>query len=424
MRTFRAAPLASIAAAVFTLFAVAACDSGTMTGAKQPGGNTGSTLFADQITVSTFSGILSSGTSRVSILVIPGTLNARRVRVRQGDQTQEPERIVSEVASLDTGATNTLTLSLGGIQVSFDATTKFEGWRDNRDADDSAGMGEASFVSRLQAALAAGRHPTVVALRKPPAAPQGPSDSAFFAEALRLDDAADRPTIDINVTSANLTTNTTPPPDAWLTVLGRQIALDVTGGTTRIDANNRHADGALHFEGRVTAVDTGAGTATLADSTVLKVVAGTEFERPCDREDGAPLNSLAAVAAALAAGDTVDAAGQGLTVAADTLDLIEVRFRIRDNEHFQPMVVGFEGRVTSADTMSGKVILGDGTVIDVTDSTHFVTLEGGLPTLAAVMQALADTTKRVRTEGLGKPVSTTEILALFVRFAVDPDGDH
>ena len=422
MRTLRAAPLALLAAA-FTLLAVTACDNGTMTGTRQPGGPPGPTLFADQITVGGFSTILATGTSRVSIRVIPGTLDAKRVRVRQGDQTRAPERIVSEVASLDTGATNTLTLSLGGIQVTFDATTKFEGWRSDVDDDDSAGMGEASFIGRLEAALAAGHHPTVVALRQAPSAPQGPNDSSFFAQALRLDDAADRPTIDINVTSANLTTNTTPPPDAWLTVLGRQIALDVTGGNTRIDANNHHADGALHFEGRVMAVDTGAGTATLADSTVLKVVDGTEFERPCDRDDGTPLNTLAAVAAALAAGDTVDAAGQGLKVSTDTLDLIEVRFRIRDNEHFQPMVVGFEGRVTSADTMSGKVILGDGRTIDVTDSTHFITLEGGLPNLAAVMQALSDTSKHVRTEGLGKPVSTTEILALVIRFEAD-SGEH
>jgi hypothetical protein len=261
-------------------------------------------------------------------------------------------------------------------------------------------------------------------MRRPPTTPQGPGDSTFFAQALRLDDDADRPSIEMNVTQANLALVTTPPPDAWLTLLGRQFAIDVTGGKTTINQSTDHTRGAIPFEGRVTAVDTGNGTATLADSTVLKVVAGTEFEHPEGDEDGSPLNSLTAVAAALAAGDTVDAAGQGLKVGTDTLDLIEVRFRIRDNEHFEPTVIGFEGRVSSADTMSGKVILGDGTVIDVTDSTHFVTLEGGLPNLAAVMQALTDTTMRVRTEGLGKPVSTTEILALFVRFEVDTGGDH
>lgn len=422
MRTHRAAPLALFAAAALT---VTACDNGTMTGAKQPGGNHGSpTVFADQITVSGFSTILSSGTSRVSILVIPGTLNAKRVRVRQGDQLNAPERIVSEVESLDTGSTNDVVLSLGGIKVTFDATTKFEGWHSDMDDNDSAAVGEAGFISRLQAALAAGHHPTVVALRRPPATPQDPNDSSFFAEVLRLDDAADRPTLDLNVTSANLTTNPTPPPDAWLTVLGRQIALDVTGGTTRIDANNRHADGAQHFEGRVLSVDTVGGTATLADSTVLQVVTGTEFEKPCDEDDGAPLSSLAAVSAALAAGDTVDAAGLGLKTGADTLALIEVRFRIRDSEHFQPMVVGFEGRVMSADTMSGKVVLGNGLTVDLDDSTHFVTFDGGLPSLAAVEQAVADTALRVRTEGLGKPVAANEVLALYIRFEADSGGEH
>jgi hypothetical protein len=419
MRTFRVAPLALFAAAALV---VTACDSGTMTGAK-PGGPSGSTLFADQITVNAFNTILASGTSRVGVRVYPGTLTAARVRVRQGDQTNAPERIVSEVTALDTGSTDAITLSLGGIRVTFDATTKFEGWNDDRDDNDSAGMGEAGFVARLQAALAAGHHPAVVAMRQAPATPQGPNDSTFFAQALRLDDDADRPSIEMNVTQANLALVTTPPPDAWLTLLGRPFAIDVTGGKTTINQSTDHTMGAVPFEGRVTAVDTGKGTATLADSTVLQVVAGTEFERPDGDEDGSPLNTLAAVATALAAGDTVDAAGQGLKVGTDTLDVIEVRFRIRDNEHFEPMVVGFEGRVTSADTMSGKVILGDGTTIDVTDSTHFVTIYGGLPNLAAVEKALGDTSLHVRTEGLGKPVSTTEILALFVRFEAD-SADH
>ena len=420
MRTLRAAPLILFAAAAMS---VTACDNGTMTGAKQPGGNSPN-VFADQISLGGFSTILSSGTSRVSIRVIPGTLTASRVRVRQGDQINQPERIVSEVEALDTGATGDVILSLGGIKVTFDGTTKFEGWHDDMDRDDSAAMGEAGFISRLQAALAAGHHPSVVAIRQPPSAVQGPNDSTFFAAALRLDDDADRPTIEMNVTAANLATNSTPPPDAFLTVLGRPIGLDLTGGKTRIDANQHSTDGAIHFEGRVKSVDTTGGTATLEDSTVIKVVTGTEIEHPDDADDGAPLNTLSAVAAALAAGDTVDAGGFGLKAGTDTIDAIEVRFRIRDIDEFEPMVIGFEGRVMSADTMSGKVILDDGKTIDVTDSTHFVTLEGGLPNLGAVMKALGDTAFRVRTEGLGKPVSTTEVLALFIRFEADSGGEH
>src|SRR4029077_6263989 len=165
MRTFRAAPLALLAAARL----VTACDNGSMTGAKQPGGPTGSTLFADQITVSAFNTILASGTSRVGVRVYPGTLTAARGRVRQGHQTPPPERIVSEVTALDTGSTGTITLALGGIRVTFDGTTKFEGWHDDRDDNDSTGMGAAVFVSPLQAAWPAGHPPPVAAMRQAPA---------------------------------------------------------------------------------------------------------------------------------------------------------------------------------------------------------------------------------------------------------------
>lgn len=421
MRILRAAPGLLVAAAL----SVTACDSGSMTGTTPPGG-TSPSVFADQIGLGGFSTILASGTSRVSIRVIPGTLTASRIRVRQGDQVKQFERIVSEVASLDTGATPDVILSLGGIKVTFDATTKFEGWHDDMDDDDSAAMGEAGFIARLQAALAAGHHPSVAALRKPAATPQDPTDPAFHADVLRLDDDADRPTIELNVTAANLTTNTTPPPDAFLTVLNVAIGLDVTGGKTRIDANRRNTTGAVHFEGRVTSVDTTGGTATLADNTVIKVPTGGEIERPDDHDEDhdAPLNTLSAVAAALTAGDTVDAAGFGLKAGADTIDAIEVRFRIRDFHEFEPMVVGFEGTVMSADTMGGKVILDDGKTIDITDSTHFVTMDGGLANLHAVVAALGDTAFRVRAAGVGKPVSTTEITAFFIRFEADSGGEH
>lgn len=422
MRILRAAPLALFAAAAI---AVTACDNSNMTGAKQP--NPGAGLFADQITLGGFSTILSSGTSRVAIRVIPGTVTIGRLRVRQGDQINAPERIVSEVASLDTTAGN-IVLSLGGITVSFDATTKFEGWHNDMEQDDSAPIGEAGFISRLEAALAAGHHPTIVALRAAPTTPQAPTDGSFHADALRLNDDADRPTIEMNVTSANLANATTPPPDAFLTVLNVAFGIDVTGGKTRIDANRRNTAGAIHFEGRVASVDTVGGTATLADSTgtVIKVPTGGEIERPDDHDEDFdnPLSSLARVAAALAAGDTVDAAGFGLKAGTDTIDAVEVRFRVRNNHEFEPTVVAFEGGVTSADTMSGKVILGDGRTIDVTDSTHFVTMDGGLPNLAAVLQALGDTTVHVRTEGVGTPVSTTEITALFIRFEADSESHH
>jgi len=420
MHNFRAAPLILFVAAL----SVTACDNSSMTGTKT--NPSGPNVFADQISLGGFTTILSSGTSRISIRVIPGTTTASRVRVRQGDQLNRSERIVSEVASLDT--TGTIVLSLGGISVSFDASTKFEGWHDGMDSDDSAAMGETGFISRLEAALAAGHHPTIVALRAAPTTPQAPTDGSFHADVLRLNDDADRPTIEMNVTSANLASNTTPPPDAFLTVLNVAIGLDVTGGKTRIDANTHNTMGAIHFEGRVQSVDTTGGTATLADSagTVIKVPTGGEIEHPDDHDEDFdnPLNSLSRVAAALAAGDTVDAAGFGLKAGTDTIDAVEVRFRVRNNHEFEPTVVGFEGNVSSADSTTGKVVLGNGTTIDVTDSTHFITMDGGLANLGAAVRALGDTSLRVRAEGVGKPISTAEIAAFFIRIEADSGGDH
>ena len=421
MRTLRAAPLGVLTAAALL---VTACDHQMVTGTG-PGTTTssGSTIFADQIGVGDFSTILASGTSRVAVRVTPGTLTAARVQVRQGDQITDPERIASEVTAVVSGSPDTLTLALGAIQVTFDATTKFEGWRDDHDADDSAGLDEATFISRIQNALTAGRHPTVVALRPAPSTPQDPNDSSFFAQVLRLDDAADRPDIEMNVTQANLSLDATPPPDAWLTVLGRPFAIDVTGGKTTINQATHRTRGALHFEGMVLSVDTLNGTATLADSTVLKVVSGTEFERPCGLDDGSPLTSLSAVAQALAAGDTVDAAGQGLSVATDTLDVIDVRFRIRNGAGPQPIIIGFAGIVASADTMSGKIVLANGATVDVTDTTRIDDRFGGLGSLAAVEAALGDG-KTVRAEGFATLVSVTEFDALLIRFDIRSVSAH
>ena len=63
-------------------------------------------------------------------------------------------------------------------------------------------------------------------------------------------------------------------------------------------------------------------------------------------------------------------------------------------------------------------------LVNTSDSTHFITMDGGLANHGAVVQALGDTAVRVRAEGAGKPVSTTEITAFFIRFEADSGGEH
>ncbi len=419
-----------LAAGVLILGATA-CDRSSLTAP------TGAPSFSIRIGVSDLSTILGAGTSRVAIEVVPGTLTAARVVVRRPGRATQPEMIESEVTALATGGTSdTLTLGLGGIQVVFDGSTRFES--EHEDRDDTLNLASGDFVAQVQAALAAGHHPTVVALRRPPATPQAPTDPSFTAAALRLDKGPDRPRIEFNVTQANLATNSTPPPDAFLTVLDRQFELHVTDGPTVIDQQTEETDGAVRFEGQVTAVDTGAHTATLADGTVLQfrvrtaTDSGHDGEHVAARDDGmgeggdddaeeSGAGRLPAVQAALAAGDTVDVAGEGLLKSSTprTIEVIEARFRVRGASEPEPMVVGFEGNVTAADSVAGTFILGSGTTVDVTTATH-IDLDEALKSLGAVQTALADS-QLVRAEGFGKPVSATEVQALFLRFEA---GSH
>ncbi|HEY6808677.1 MAG TPA: hypothetical protein VI160_07800 [Gemmatimonadales bacterium] len=418
-------------AAGILVIGATACDRSSLTAP------TGVPSFSIRIGVSGLSTILGTGTSRVAIEVVPGTLTAARVVVRRPDRAMKPEMIESEVTGIATGGTSdTLTLALGGIQVVFDQTTRFE--TEHEDRDDTLDLAATDFVTQVQAALAAGHHPTVVALRRPPATPQGPTDPAFLAAALRLDEGPDRPRIEINVTQANLATDPTPPPDAFLTVLNRQFELHVTDGPTVIDQQTEETEGAVRFEGQVTAVDTGAHTATLADGTVLQFhvrAAGDsahDGDHVAARDDGtgdsgdddaeeSGAERLPAIQAALAAGDTVDVAGEGLLTSSTprTITVIEARFRVRGQSEPEPVVMGFEGNVTAADSMAGTFTLGNGTTVEVTSGTH-VDTDAALASVAAVQAALA-AQQAVRAEGLAKPVSAGVIEALFLKFEA---GSH
>ena len=173
----------------------------------------------------------------------------------------------------------------------------------------------------------------MVARRTPPASPQAPDDATFMAQRLRLDHEADHPRIELNVSGANFQTNGSPPPDGWLQVLGLQIALDVTNGVTHLDVSTPETEGEDHFRGVVQSVDQGAGTVTLTDSTVVRIVAGTRIES-ADREgweraDSTELATLADVQAALTAGESVVCRGEGVldTATPPVWDAVEVEFR-------------------------------------------------------------------------------------------------
>jgi len=324
---------------LLALLAIAACDSSTD---PRPGASNTPVSFSREITLPDLHDQLTTGTARVQVRVMPGGLVAREVQIQGSDERAHREQLRGRVSAIAaTGDQGTVTLELGGLQIGFTSSTRFR--PDDGDdgggssvsgssGDDGSGAGDGSggdialadFVARVQAELAAGGHPAVKARREPPAEPQAPDNATFTASELELDHEADRPVIDLNVTAANLVTNQTPPPDGWLKVLGLMIELRVSEGLTRLEAELPDVEGEREFEGTVRSVDVTAGSVTLENGTLVKIVAGTEVE-PKEGDGDEHLASLADVQAALAAGTPVKAEGEAMVESASPLTLVAIR---------------------------------------------------------------------------------------------------
>src|SRR5438046_3135656 len=160
------------------------------------------------------------------------------------------------------------------------------------------------------------------------------------------DEANSHSVIKLNIAAANLVTNPTPPPDGFLKVLGVSLELRLSDGTTQLKQENPELEGVREFEGVVQSVDLTAQTVRLKDGTIIRIVAGTEFDgRDGDRDDH--VTGLHAVQDALTAGKTVKAEGRGLVDSTNplTLDAIRIEFEVEGEELPPPvMMVEFEDR--------------------------------------------------------------------------------
>ncbi len=402
-------------ATVFVTFLVTACDN------TSSGPRSALVQFSHDVSLPDVQSQLVTGPARVEVSVIPGTLIARRVEIEEPDQLNKPERVRSRVTAITAGTdTATLTLELGGLQIAVNKSTRLH--PDDGDGgqhatmpamsdDGGSSMTLADFVARIQADLAAGGSPAVRATRKPPAQPQAPDDGSFLAATLQLDEGNNHPRIELNIAAANLTTNATPPPDAFLKVLGVSLELRLSDGTTKLRVEAQAAEGAEEFHGVVKSVDQTANTVTLMDGTIIRIVAGTDFDAREGREDD-HLTSLADVQAALTAGKTVKAEGRGVVDTTNplTIDAIQIEFEA-EGEPMPPavMMVEFQDAVASVDVAGSTFTLGTGAVVTVTAQTKFDPV--GLKTLQAVADTLAKGA-RVRAEGVGTLTSAGPPLAI------------
>jgi len=366
-----------------TLFA-AACD-------HSPSGP-GSTpiQFSRTVSLPDAQSLLQTGPTRVEVRVIPGTLVARRVELEESSEMTRPEQVRSRVTAVTSGTdTATFTLEVGGIQIAANGSTMIRhGDRDGDMAQSAVTL--ADFVALVQADIAAGHNPTLTASRQAPSAPQAPDDGKFLAAAVRLDEANSHSVIKLNIAAANLVTNATPPPDGFLKLLGVSLELRLADGTTKLKQENPELEGVREFEGTVQSVDQTAHTVTLKDGTVIRIVAGTEFDAREGNEDD-HLTSLAAVHDALTAGKTVETEGRGLVDSTSplTFDAIHIEFEVEGEEPPPPiMMVEFQDQVASVDVAGSTFTLASGAKVMVTSETR-IELEGDLHTLQAVSDALA-----------------------------------
>ena len=393
--------------AVLLAALAAACDPAST------GPQSGSLQFSRSISLPDAQSLLQTGPTRVEVRVIPGTLVARRVELEEPEDMSRPERVRSRVTAVTAGTDMaTFTLEVGGLQVAANGSTVLRAGDDGDGGDggddhavsasDGGGGGAltlADFVARVQADIAAGRNPTLKASRQPPAAPQAPDDGNFLASELQLDDGNSHTVIELNIGSASLVTNSTPPPDGFLKLLGLSLELRLSDGTTGLEQENPDLENEHEFEGTVQSVDQTARTVTLGDGTIIRIVAGTEFDSR-EGDDDDHLTTLAAVQDALTAGKTVRAEGRGLVDSTNplTLDAIRIEFEVEGEEPRPPvMMVEFEEPVASVDVAASTFTLANGAVVSVTGETH-IEAEGDLHTLQAVSDALA-AQHTVRAEG-------------------------
>lgn len=396
-----------------TLFA-SACD-------HSPSGPGSTPLqFSRTVSLPDAQSLLLTGPTRVEVRVIPGTLVARRVELEESKEMSRAEQVRSRVTAVTSGTdTATFTLEVGGIQIAANGSTTIRhGDRDGDMARSATTL--ADFVALVQADIAAGHNPTLTATRQPPSAPQAPDDGKFLAADVRLDEGNSHSVIKLNIAAANLVTNATPPPDGFLKLLGVSLELRLADGTTTLEQENPELEGVREFEGIVQSVDQTANTVTLKDGTVIRIVAGTEFDAREGNEDD-HLTSLAAVHDALTAGKTVKTEGRGLVDSTSplTFDAIRIEFEVEGQEPPPPvMMEEFRGDVASVDVAAGTFTLAGGTgVVTVTSDTR-IGADGAFHTLQEVSDALA-AKHTVRAAGVGTITSAgppIAIKALFVEF--------
>jgi len=349
---------------------------------------------------------------RIEVHVRPGSapLVATQLALGPANMSGEPEQVQANITALDeTGGT--ITLDLGGLEISFDDNTQFSSESVAGATPSSTTLSRDAFVAAVRAGLAAGRRQHVAVRRAPPTSPQAPDDGSFLADQIRLGGNAEVWMIGLNAGPASLLLNTSPPPDAFLKLLGLTIEIRLSDGTTRIGRKHDVVGQRIEFGGEVKAVYLDRGAFLLASGLAVRVTDQTVIAD----HDG--ILTLADVDAALAAGAKVIAEGAGTIESRDPKVVAALRLKFtRHRPHFE-----FRDYVKAVDPDARRMTLGNGAVLCFNDQS-VIAQDGDLTSLEQVARALA-ADRRVGAAGVATPgPGTTDCRAtvLKVRFSLLP----
>ncbi len=373
--------------------------------------------FTRDINVSAMEDAIDPQGVRVEIALQPEGLIADEVVVESHDDVADDEVIRSTIAGLSvTEDGNTLTLALGELAVGFPADAVFRGLEGGE-------MTFEEFVDEVTNALDANMALGVEARRPAPSEPQGPDDNTFDAGMLMLLEEVEAPSIEMNIDRDNVSRNSAPPPDGYITVLALPIELWVSDGITKIKLERRDLD-IRRFNDLVASVDVGESTVTLHDGTTVRVVDRSRVKP--ESVGNRRLSTLERVAEALEAGIAVRAKGKGVVESEDPLVLVAIKIA------FRPDFLGvqrFYGEVTAVDLDAGTFTIGEETVVHVVDHTvilHRPWHTDHPTTLAAVARALEEGLK-VSAKGVGflNQDDPAVFIAIVVKFEFEkPDGEE
>ncbi len=371
----KCARVGRIAAAAVLIAGIAACDDVSNLGPDNP---ENILQLLQEISVSEFEDFLTDGQARVEMHIDPESMVAREISVASQNELAEHEEIEGRISAISYsgGASGSLTLRLGDLEIQFNGETAFLSKHED-------GLSVEEFVARINGALAEGGSPAIRARRLAPPQPQDGSDGSFTASELRLLAELAGANLEMNLQASHFVPNQSPPPDGWLEVLGLSITVNATGGETKIHVEGRDAAGEeVEYEGHVEFVNVDDGSFELTNGTSVRLTDETTI-----KDSEGLLRTLGAVAEVLAEGRSVIAYGEGVLEGTSPRQIVALHAAFKPRVENVP-VEDFEGLVTSVDATAGWVKLDNGIVIETNDDTNIKDHEEFLPSLDAVAAAL------------------------------------